>query len=178
MYPDAQNQRSVPRFPAFDRPQSRELAPGPDQRTAAGGGLSVPDPASNLHVGPPSSRPQRERAPVTMATPVRTPAAPVPRRLGGSRSARCWGDPGLERTSGRRIRSPSSAQPAGNCSHKTGFARQGGKVGKRDGPSSQHPENLSVFFCLFSSVRFPLPVSSCMIGVVSSKDYNYRNPRR
>lgn len=39
-----------------------------------------------LHVDPPSSCPQRERGPVTMATPVRTPAGPVPRRLGGSGS--------------------------------------------------------------------------------------------
>lgn len=82
-------------------PASRPLiGPNPESSRRAqtkatrSGGLSVPDPTSSLHVDPPSSRPQRELAPVTMATPVRTPAALVPRRLGGSRSARCWGTQG------------------------------------------------------------------------------------
>lgn len=42
MHPGAHNDRSVPPFPAFDLPQSREPAPSPDHCTAAVGGCQYP----------------------------------------------------------------------------------------------------------------------------------------
>lgn len=166
-------------------PASRPLI-GPNPESSRPAQTNAP-----LRGGLVSARPslQSARGPTLLPSPTRArpsyhgdpradPSCPGPAATGRLPLCKVLGDPGLERTSGRRIRSPSSAQPAGNCSHKNGFARQGGKVGKRDGSSSQHLENLSIFLCPFSSPRFPLPVSSCMLGVVPSEDYNYRNPRR
>lgn len=146
MYPQAQNHRSVPGFPAFDRPQSRELAPGPDQGTAEGGLVSARPKLQSARGPTLLPSPTRAR-PSYHGDPRPDPSCPGPAATGRLPLCKVLGDPGLERTSGRRIRLPSSAQPAGNCSPKDGFARQGVTVGKRDGPSSQHPEKLSVFLC-------------------------------
>lgn len=67
-------------------------SPRPAQTIAPQQGrlVSIPPSLQYPHVDPPFPRPQRGRAPVTMATPVRTPEAPVPRLLGGSGSSSCW----------------------------------------------------------------------------------------
>lgn len=78
------NQGPVPSFPAPE-PMS-----GPDHPRQGGTCQRRSEP--RLCARGPSLRPSpARRAPVTMATPVRTPAAPVPRQLGGYGSGSCCG---------------------------------------------------------------------------------------
>lgn len=107
--------------------------------------MSVPDRASSTCTwthpppGPTWARPRYH------GDPSPDPSGPGPAALGQLRLSQPLGDPGLERTSGRRTRPPSRAQPTGNCSLKNVFGQAGCKPGKRAGPASQHAARLSFF---------------------------------
>lgn len=128
----------VPPSRASDRPQSREPAPGPNHRTAAGEACQYPTEPQAPARGP-SLRPSPgwER-PRYHGDPRPDPSGSGPAAIWQLRLPQQFGDPGRERTSGRRTRPPSRAQPTGKCSLETGFSRPGCKSGKRAGPPSQH----------------------------------------
>lgn len=116
---------------ASGRPQSREPAPGPNQRTAAGEACQYPTeprvPARGPTLRPAPTWARRRYH----GDPRPDPSGPGPAAPGQLRLSQQLGDPGLERTSGRRTRPPSRAQPTGKCSLKNAFAQPGCKPGKK-----------------------------------------------
>lgn len=143
--------------PNLESPRlAQTIAPRP------GGLVSIPPRLEYLHMDPPSAHPQYGRAPVTMATPVQTPASGRPRSHGfwEARALAAVGAPGA-RADFRQKNSPalSRAQPAGNCSPKK-WGRSSERHAREMGLSRVPACYATILFLAQGSV------SKCILGAV------------